>query len=1388
MTYIRGAGSGGKGGGGHTPVEADDSLQSVQFATVLDLLSEGEIQGLDTGDERSIYLNKTPIKSEDADGNLTDNFGSYKVVTRPGSLNQAFIHELSSSGTPSTPTIIDVKVENTADPLQEDQNAYETARIAGARVEQIQVADDTTDSVRIIIAAEILRVIEDDGDIVGNEVMLDIETQHREGSNNGTPSGYTSIFDQKGENAEADERKYNNGYWDKIKGKTSSTYQKDYLFTIPSDAYFPIDIRVSRVSQDEGSTRRSSTIKFSSYTKIINDKLAYPYSALAYLRFDSREFSSIPTRKYKIRGIKVKVPSNAKVDISETKRLVLSTGQQETITDGVGYPGRISEYVNIWDGTFSAVTWCNDPAWCLYDLLISERYGVGVSEDTLDKWEFFKISQYCNELVNDGKPGTGLEPRFACNLLINSRAEVYTVIQQMASIFRGMSYYGAGTLSMSQDAPADSQYLLGPSNVVDGLFEYSGTSQKTRHTTALVAYQSYENLGEVQFERVEDVDAIVKYGVIEKQVKALGCYSQGQAHRLGLWMLKSEQLLTETCAFGVSIESGIVIRPGMVIDIADPVKAFKRRQGRIRAGSTTSVVNIDSGEDTSIDLTKAPKLSIVLPTGVMETEEIGSISVQNRTISLATGKAFSEAPTEGSVFSISTTDIPTLTYRVITVSEAADGGYTVAALKYEESIYNGVDAGEEITVQKISNLSTIPGLCTSIIDKEFLYSDGQGVFIGCDISWRCDPKAVVGYKVTYRVNQDNWATVETASPSISLRQGGNFGALRAGYLQIQLQAVNYLGQSGPLAVHNVTLRGKTQAPASVKNLTMVPTNGLARLQWTQSTDLDVVVGGLVRIRHSAALAGVTWATAAAIHDDVTGTAKEAYCDLKEGTYLAKFIDSGGRPSITASKVEFTKPDLDNLHNVTNQTEDSSFNGAKVDAVVESGELLNSPDEAPLTNNTYDSLYMVDHTSDYVIITSNPLTGGGNIGHSYVANNYINVTASGSNSFPSGSYKVHSIVSVLGCGDAIQFEYAPSFTNGFVNIKPAYWKTSSTYLFNNNPIDLGGIFNVQLDSSLKLRGIYPAAARIDSLGEDYDSSNPLTTGFDTVLEIDGTTPSTTDALLSIRTTQAASPYPPNWTVKNGVGSNGTYALNDLRRATTDQENYIFKCVVAGASGNSEPTWPNPEVWSASKAIALGTKVKASTNNSSFIFECTVAGTTGATEPTWPTSENGTVLDQNVIGDDVTWKAVFAVTDNAVKWVPIYPDEWTSWRPFNNAQFSARKYELKLAMTTGGDRLARIAIEELRAAENMVIRTINGSGTTVGGADKEIIFPNKFKGIPVIGITFTANTGSGDYYQIKSTQGGAEGDAANDRFFISIRNSNDQRQVRTFNWTATGYGKG
>ena len=415
-------------------------------------------------------------------------------------------------------------------------------------------------------------MLKDNGDIVGHSVAIAIQIQYNGG-------GFNDVIS------------------DTVSGKSSAKYQRDYMITLTGA--FPVDIRMVRVSSDESSTRRSSSTFFQSYTEIIDEKFRYPNSALVGLRFDSRQFGSVPSRKYLIRGIKVKIPSNATVDTTT-------------------HLGRIT-YSGVWDGTFQAATWTNDPAWCLYNLLINDRFGAGVSEDTLDRYDFFSISQYCNVLVSDGKGGQ--EPRFSLNMLINSRDEVYNVIQQLTAVFRGIAYYGSGSLVLLQDKPTDAQYLLGPSNVAGGTFSYSGSSQKSRHTVAVVAWQSYDTRGNVEYEYVEDHAAVAKYGLIKKDIKAIGCYSQGQAHRLGKWTLLSEQNLTETCEFAVAIESGIVVRPGMVVDIADPMRGGTRRSGRV-SSATTTVITIDSTTNLSVDTAKSPTISVMMPTGLAETKSI----------------------------------------------------------------------------------------------------------------------------------------------------------------------------------------------------------------------------------------------------------------------------------------------------------------------------------------------------------------------------------------------------------------------------------------------------------------------------------------------------------------------------------------------------------------------------------------------------------------------------------------------------------------------------------------------------------------------------------------------------------------------------------------------
>ena len=962
--YIVGAGGGNKFGGNDSGgTEADDTLQSVQFANVLDLISEGEIGGLEDGN-KSIFLDDTPVQA--ADG--TDNFEGFRVVTRVGTQGQT--HLAGPFNTTERETSVGVEVT---------QDTSVTRSIT----------DTDVDRLRVTLTIPSLQILEDDGDIVGHSVNIKIQIQYNGG-------GYNDVID------------------DTISGKSSNRYQRDYLISLTGS--FPVDVRMVRVSADETSQKRANKTIFQSFTEIIDDKFRYPNSALVGLRFDSRQFSSIPTRKYLIRGIKVKIPSNATVDTTT-------------------HLGRIT-YSGVWDGTFQAATWTNDPAWCLYDLLISERYGAGVPESTLDKYDFFAISQYCNALVNDGAGNQ--EPRFSLNMLINSRDEVYNVIKQMTAIFRGIAYYGAGTLQLLQDKPSDPQYLLSPSNVVDGIFQYQGTSQKARHTVAVVAWQSYDTRGDVEYEYVEDHDAVAKYGIIKKDIKAIGCYSQGQAHRIGKWTLLSEQNLTETIQFSVAIESGIILRPGMVIDVADPVRAGARRSGRVKSATTTQITTDSSnGLTTSLAAANNPKLSVMLSTGLVEQKDVpvgGITLLDDGTAEIDVDEAFSEAPAAGTVFLFQNDEVQSQQFRVVSVAEAEDGVYGVSAVAYNSTIYDAVESDVELTSRDISNLSLIPNAVDSISTEEFLYEEASGVFVGASVSWNHDRVNVSEFRVQYRIDNDNWQAIDTSSPSVTLRN------LRAGRLYVQIQAKNYLNKGSQITTDDFELQGKTAAPAAVTNFSMIPVNGQARLTWTQSTDLDVRVGGYVRLRHSPDLSGVTWPTSTSISKQIAGSATEAYADLKAGTYSAKFVDSGGRESINAALIEFTKADLQNVEIVgaLGSTEDPSFSGTKTNLVVDT------------------------------------------------ANNELELATTGNELNPLGDFDLED-------GNALLLEDDSNYTlQGDSELHE-----SGTYVFNGgNTFTLSDVFSLRLDSTLRARSFFPYGERIDDEPDfdeitEFDGSAPNT---------------------------------------------------------------------------------------------------------------------------------------------------------------------------------------------------------------------------------------------------------------------------------------------------------
>lgn len=851
MSYltIQGAGGGGgKGGGGSQrfPTEADDSLQSVQYASVLDLLCEGEIQGLDDG-LKSVYIDGTPILGPTGSAN----FSGYTTDFRTGTQAQAYI-----AGTNGTESENGVNVEVT--------NATPVVRT---------ITDTDVDRVRVTIQLPALQIIEDNGDIIGHSVQIQLQIQYNGG-------GYTTVVD------------------DTISGKTTNSYQRDYLLTL--SGAFPVDIRMVRVSADESSARRQNRTFWFSYTEILDEKLRYPNSALAFLRFDSRQFDNIPTRKYLIRAMKVRLPSNATVDTST-------------------YLGRVT-YAGVWNGTFGAATWCADPAWCLWDLITNTRYGAGIPESSLDKFDFYAISQYCNELVSNGFGG--LEPRFQCHLLLNNRDEIYNVVQEFVSLFRGIAYYGAGSMVVLQDKPATSQYLLGPANVIDGNFSYSGSSQKARHTTATVAYQSYDSLGEVQFEYVEDANAVAKYGVINKDIKAMGCYSRGQAHRLGKWSLLAEQNLTETVTFSVSIDSGIILRPGMVIDIADPLKSGSRRSGRI-SSATTTAITVDSTNGLPTTTANAPTISVLMPTGLVETRLITSIAGNVFTVS----SAFSEAPNAQSVFLIETNDIQSNQFRVLSVTEGEAGAFSVTALTYNSSIYAAIESDLSLQFRDISNLSAIPDPPSSIQAVEHLYEDGQSVLTAVELSWINPVQRVAGFRIEYRIDNNNWLQVNTTSPSVRLT------GLRAGTLYVQIRSVNSLNKLSVASTAQFTLVGKTAPPGNVQNLTIEPISAnSARLRWNQTVDLDVKTGGRVHIRHTNLTDGSgTWSNSVDLIEAKSGASTEAIVPLVEGEILVKFEDDGGRQSAAEASVIVDFPDALGPLPVQSRREDADappFQGSK----------------------------------------------------------------------------------------------------------------------------------------------------------------------------------------------------------------------------------------------------------------------------------------------------------------------------------------------------------------------------------------------------------------------------------------------------------------------------
>ena len=754
-------------------------------------------------------------------------------------------------------------------------------RTSGSLTRQISNTD--VDRVRLNISVAALQKQTDQGNITGSKFTYAVDLQFNGG-------GFFA--------AVIDGQKY-----ETIKGKTSGgfSFSREINFAEQSgwdsntvSNNFPVDIRLRRVSEDSNDVSNVNAFTWQSYTEIIDGKLAYPNSALVGIEIDASQFSNIPTRSYHVKGIKIRIPDNATVD-SDTGRLT---------------------YSGVWTGNFGAAQWCSDPAWILYNLLTARRYGFGEQiltdseksaldagtwdgqASNLDKWSFLAASQYANELVNTGLPADKpqTEPRFSCNVNLQSKQDAFTLINQLLSVFRTQAFWSAGNVVLSQDRPHDASYVFGASNVVNGDFSYSGSDVKTRPTVVLVRYFD-EDIRDIATETVEDNDLIQKYGVITEEIDAFACTSQSQAARVGRWLLYTNAYETETVSFSIGIDSGVVLRPGMIINVSDPTRAATRLSGRV-SYATASAITIDV--DRTVEA--GDSFSVVLPDGILETRTVTAYLSATRTVGVS--PAFSVAPNQNSPWLLTSSTVSPTTWRVVSVAEDSENGvYGVTALAYNTGKFDYVESGVALQTKNISAIGALPAAPANITHTENMYADNGKAFVMVSVAWS-PSEGAVSYKLRYRVNDGNWSPlIETATSQL------DFPNAPDGEWDVEITAFSVLGKKSEIATTSYFVVGKSAVPEDVEELKISQIDAkTAQLSWPQAEDLDVLLGGKVILRHSPDTTNVAWSSTYDIIPAVSGNTTQADVPLLAGTYMAKFEDSSGNRSTNAVAVTVTLPE------------------------------------------------------------------------------------------------------------------------------------------------------------------------------------------------------------------------------------------------------------------------------------------------------------------------------------------------------------------------------------------------------------------------------------------------------------------------------------------------
>ncbi|HHR6036655.1 TPA: TipJ family phage tail tip protein [Providencia alcalifaciens] len=587
------------------------------------------------------------------------------------------------------------------------------------------------------------------------------------------------------------------GYKEVIKsafdGKTTSEYPRTHRVDLPKAAT-GWQVRVRRLTKNQNDIRIVDRINVAAIVEVIDAKLRYPNTALLFITFNARQFNNrIP--KVSVRpkgGLLIKVPSN--------------------------YDPINRVYSGVWDGTFKLAA-TNNPAWVFYDLVLNNRYGCGdrIKPSQIEKWDLYKIAQYCDEWVPDGRGGDGKEPRFLCDVYIQSQEAAYTVLRDIAAIFRGMTFWADNKVNTVADMPSSIFRTFTNANIVGGKPTYSGGSSQTRYTQALVSYSNINNHSNDEVEAVSDLNLQRRYKMVRKvELSAIGCTRQSEANRRGRWALltnANDRMIT----FATGLE-GAIPSPGHIIAVADSNLAGRDTGGRI---SSANGRNITLDRVSSIKA--GDRLIINLPDGKSEGRTVTSVNKKVVTVSVE----YSQVPQKEAVWVVDSDDLAVQLYRVINISDNGDNTYTISGAIHNPDNYEHIDSGARIDERPITVIPPSVQPAPKNVKISSYSRVDQGIaFSTLSVSWEA-PGSAIAYEAQWRRDNGNWINVPRTS-SLGFEVDGIY----SGRYQVRVRAINASEISSIWAnAPETTLTGKVGNPPKPVNFRASPLVFGIKLDW-----------------------------------------------------------------------------------------------------------------------------------------------------------------------------------------------------------------------------------------------------------------------------------------------------------------------------------------------------------------------------------------------------------------------------------------------------------------------------------------------------------------------------------------------------------------------------